>query len=360
MLVVAMLNELAVGLEITVSQAGGLVGAAGVALFFGAPLAAAFTAGVERHKLLIGALLFSGVGHLLCAFAPNYGVLLPLRMVAVLGAAVFTPQAAVTIGLVAPPEHRSRAIVTIFLGWSVASVFGMPIGSLVGGLLGWRAGFFLIGVLTLVAAWAVARYTPKGLNVPRMSPAVWRGMFSNASLLLMFMVTWLTLAGQFSLQSYLAPVLKDSLGVTPIELSLYFLWYGCWALVGNMLTSRYIGRLGAGRASILALIFMLCGMLGWSLSHGSYVLTAMMVGLLGMGSFAMGSTQQVRAVSIDPAVASAAIAVNTAVLYAGQATGAAAGAGLIKAWSYTPLSWVGAAFLLGAIGLSMMLWRRGH
>lgn len=360
MLVVAMLNELAAGLEVTVSQAGGLVGAAGIALFIGAPLAAAFTSGVERHRLLIGALLLSGLGHMLCAMAPNYTALLPLRMVAVLGAAVFTPQAAVTIGLIAPPEQRGRAIVTIFMGWSVASVFGMPMGSFVAGLLGWRAGFVVIGTLTLLAAALVARYTPKGLSVPRMSPAVWRGLFRNRSLLLLLLVTMLTLAGQFSLQSYMAPVLTDSLGVTSVSLSLYFLWYGTCALIGNLLTSRYIGRLGAGLTSVLALIFMLCGMLGWTLTHGAYGLTLVMLGLLAIGSFATGSSQQVRAVTIDPAVASAAIALNTAVLYAGQGLGATIGGDLIDRWGYGALPWLGALLLLGALSFSVWLWRRGH
>src|SRR5690606_35753613 len=111
MVVAAMLNEFAGGWGVSVCQAGGLSSAAGVVPAVGAPLAAVFTTRIERHKLLIGALLLSGIGHLLCALAPNYAWLLPLRIVAVLGAAVFTPQAAVTIGLLAPPEQRSRAVV---------------------------------------------------------------------------------------------------------------------------------------------------------------------------------------------------------------------------------------------------------
>ena len=58
-----------------------------------------------------------------------------------LAPAIFTPQAAACVGLLVPPQQRGRAITFIFLGWSVASVLGMPIGAYVGGTLGWRSAF---------------------------------------------------------------------------------------------------------------------------------------------------------------------------------------------------------------------------
>lgn len=360
MVVTAMLNELATGLGVSVPQAGVLISAAGAVLFVGAPLAAAFTAHIERHKLLIGSLLVSGVGHLLCALAPTYAWLLPLRMLAVLGAAVFTPQAAVTIGLLAPPEQRSRAIVLIFLGWSAASVLGMPLGSLVGGLLGWRAGFGMLGILTLLAAWVVARVTPKGLRVSPMPPAIWRGMFANRLISSVFVITLITLSAQFIFHSYLAPLLRESLDVTPTTLSLYFLWAGACAVTGNMLISRYIGRLGSGKTSLLALGVMAMAMLIWLPAHGSHWLTAVVLGLWGAGTFAAGSAQQVRSVSIDPRVASAGIAVNTAMLYGGQALGSSVGGGLIAHWGLQVLSLVSFGVLMLAMALSTWLMRRGH
>ena len=66
--------------------------------------------------------------------------------------AIFTPQAAACVGLLVPPEQRGRAITFIFLGWSMASVLGMPIGAYVGGTLGWSSAFALVGLLSLASA----------------------------------------------------------------------------------------------------------------------------------------------------------------------------------------------------------------
>lgn len=359
MVVAAMLNDLASGLGISVPEAGSLIGAAGIVLFIGAPLAATVTSGIARHRLLVGSLAASAVGHLLCAVAPNYAALLPLRMLAVLGAAVFTPQAAVTISLLMPPHKRSGAIVTIFLGWSVASVAGMPMSSLVGGAFGWRAGFLMVGVLSIIAAVWVARVTPKGLTVPSVSPAIWKDVFMSPALRGVLGVTTLVSAGQFTVQSYMAPLLHHSVGATPAMLSAYFLLFGVCAVAGNMLMTRYIDRLSVANAVLLSLCAILLSQLLWPLSFGSPLITALLLALWGAGAFASGSAQQARLAAIEPRVASASIALNSSLLYAGQALGAVVGGWWIAGWGYAPLSWWSSLMLIAAIILSIMVARRG-
>lgn len=359
MVVAAMLNDLASGLDISVPEAGGLIGAAGIVLFIGAPLAATLTSGIERHRLLVGSLVASALGHLLCAAAPNYAALLPLRMLAVLGAAVFTPQAAVTISLLMPAHQRSGAIVTIFLGWSVASVAGMPMGSLVGGAFGWRAGFLLVGVLSIIAAVWVARVTPKGLTVPSVSPAIWKDVFMSPTLRGVLGVTTLVSAGQFTVQSYMAPLLHHSVGATPAMLSAYFLLFGICAVAGNMFMTRYIDHLGAARAVLLSLSAILLSQLLWPFSFGSPLVTALLLAIWGAGAFASGSAQQARLAGIEPGVASASIALNSSLLYAGQAVGAVVGGWWITGWGYAPLSWWSSLMLVAAIVLSILVSRRG-
>src|SRR5690606_15910579 len=310
MIVAAMLNDLAAGLQITVPEAGGLIGVAGIVLFLGAPLAATFTSGIARHRLLVGSLVASAIGHFLCAIAPNYGALLPLRMFAVLGAAVFPPQAAVTIGLLTPACKRNGAIITIFLGWSVASVAGMPLGSLVGGTFGWRAGFLLVGILTTAAAIWVACVTPKGLTVPSVSPAIWKGLYTNQALRGVLLVTLLLSAGQFTVQSYMAPLLRYSIDATPAVLSAYFLLFGVCAVVGNMLMRRYAALHGATLAFLLALRAILISQFSWPLSFGSPVMSASRSTVCGAGGFPAGSAQQARLASVVSSVASSSIALK--------------------------------------------------
>jgi MFS transporter, DHA1 family, inner membrane transport protein len=112
MVVPGMLNHLAKNLVVSIPVAGQLIALAAVVMAIGAPLIAAFTSSVNRRLLLTIAQLFYMVGALLCAAAPQFIALLPTRAIMVIGAAIFTPQAAATIGLLVPPEKRSGAVTT--------------------------------------------------------------------------------------------------------------------------------------------------------------------------------------------------------------------------------------------------------
>jgi predicted MFS family arabinose efflux permease len=102
----------------------------------GAPLFAAIVAGWDRRRLLALSMLWFGALHLACTLMPTFATLLPMRVLAVISPAIFTPQAAACVGLLVAPEQRGRAITFVFLGWSVASVLGMPLGALIGGTWG--------------------------------------------------------------------------------------------------------------------------------------------------------------------------------------------------------------------------------
>lgn len=133
MIVPGTLNEISSSLRVSVATAGQLISAGALLMCLGAPLGAALVAGWDRRRLLAASMVWYALLHGACAMMPSFGALLPARVLAVLAPAIFTPQAAACVGLLVPPEQRGRAITFVFLGWSVASVLGMPIGALVGG-----------------------------------------------------------------------------------------------------------------------------------------------------------------------------------------------------------------------------------
>ena len=121
-----MMNDLAPGLGVSIAKGGSLIWAGAIVIGASAPLIAAVTSEVDRRLLLTGSLLLYVVGHLLSAVSLNFEMLLAIRVVTTLSAGVFTPQAAATVGVLLPPERRGAGITFIFLGWSTASVLGMP------------------------------------------------------------------------------------------------------------------------------------------------------------------------------------------------------------------------------------------
>ena len=226
MVVPGTLNEISSSLQVSVATAGQLISAGALLMCLGAPLLAALVAGWDRRRLLALSMVWYGALHLACTAAPGFSALLPLRVLTMFSPAIFTPQAAACVGLLVSAEQRGRAITFIFLGWSIASVLGMPIGAFVGGTFGWRSAFALIGILSLASAWWVWRTMPDGVKPPSLSAAAWRETFRSRALMLCVFVTVLYSAGQFVLFSYFAPYYKQKIGITAGELSLLLMWFG--------------------------------------------------------------------------------------------------------------------------------------
>ncbi|GAB4555991.1 MAG: MFS transporter [Rhizobacter sp.] len=366
MVVAGSLNDLISSLEVSVALGGQLISVAAVLMCFGAPVLAALVGGWDRRRLLTLSLVWFAVGHALSAVAPNYAVLLPLRALCVIAAAVYTPQAAAAIGFVAPPEERGRAIIFIFLGWSVASVVGMPVHSFIGEEFGWRWAFGLVAVLSAGAAWWVWAAMPDGVKPPAMRLAAWREVFTHPVLMAIILVTALSGAGQFSLFAYMAPYYRQVIGANAAETSFMFFWFGAFGLLGNLLLSRYIDRVGAAHIVAVSLSAMAVSLLLWPLAT-SVVLIALVAVPWGLGGFASNSAQQARLGQAAPELATALMALNTSAIYLGQAIGAGGGGVVVAAHSalghtgkelYGSLHWIGLGWMLLALVVSVWAQRQ--
>jgi predicted MFS family arabinose efflux permease len=356
MVVPGTLNEISADLSVSVPTAGQLISAGAVLVCGGAPLCAALVAGWDRRRLLALSMAWFALLHLACALAPNFATLLVLRVLALLSPAIFTPQAAACVGLLVPPEQRGRAITFIFLGWSVASVLGMPISAYVGGTLGWRSAFAVVAMLSVLSAIWMWRSMPDGVKPPALSKAAWIQTFRSRALMACVLVTVLYAAGQFVVFAYFAPYLKVKLDITPAALSLYFMWFGAFGLLGNMLMSRHIDRLGASRAVMIGIALMASSLLLFPLGTTLWLVAAVSVPWA-LGCFSSNSAQQARLVGIAPQLAAASVALNSSAMYAGQALGAATGGWLLSHDRMDWLHWAGFAGLVAAMATSALATR---
>ena len=357
MCVAGTLNDLARSLEVSIALAGQLIAIAAATMALGAPLLASWVAGFDRRRLLALALLWYAAGHALSALMPTYAALWPVRAITMLAAAVFTPQAAAAIGFMTPPEHRGRAITFIFLGWSVSSVLGLPLAAWIGETHGWGAAFNTVAVLAFIAAVWVFATMPDGVRPAALSLQAWKQVLTHPVLMAMVLVTALSGAGQFTLFSYFAPYYRQQLGASTEQISLMLMWFGAFGLVGNVILSRVIDRVGANRAVAVALSMMAVSLLLWPLGT-TLLATGVLLVPWGLGCFASNSTQQARLSLAAPAWAPALMALNSSAIYLGQAVGASSGGWLIAHGGYAPLSWVGLAWMLAAIALSLWAGRR--
>ncbi len=357
MVVAGTLNDISRSLGVSVSLAGQLIAIAAAVMCFAAPAMAAWMSAFDRRRLLTWALLWYAAGHALCALMPSYAALWPVRALTMLGAALFSPQAAAAIGFMTPPEQRGRSITFIFLGWSLASVLGIPFAAWLGETQGWRVAFGAVAALAALAAVAVFATVPDGVKPAAISRRAWKDLFSHPVLMAMVAVTAIQSAGQFTLFSYFAPFYKQVLGATPGEITLLFVWFGAFGLIGNVLLSRFIDRTGTHRAVAFTLALVATGLALWPLAT-SVLSTALVLVPWALGCFAANSAQQARVGVSAPALASALMALNTSARYLGQAAGASGGGWLLDHGGFAPLAWLGLLAVLAAIALSLWVGRQ--
>ncbi len=357
MAVAGTLNDLSHSLNVSIALAGQLIAIAAATMAFGAPLLASWVAGFDRRRLLALALLWYAAGHAISALMPTYAALWPVRALTMLAAAVFTPQAAAAIGFMAAPRERGRAITFIFLGWSVSSVLGLPLSAWIGESFGWQFAFATIAALSLAAAVWVFAAMPDGVRPAALSMKAWRDVLTNPVLMAMVFVTALSGAGQFTLFSYFTPYYRNTLGASTEQITMLLMWFGAFGLIGNVVLTRVIDRVGPNIVVAFTLSLIALSLLAWPLAV-TLVRTAVVLVPWALGCFASNSTQQARLGLAAPALAPALMALNTSAIYLGQAIGASSGGWLISHGGYAPLHWVGLAWIVAAIVLSLWAGRR--
>lgn len=356
MILPATLPEISASLAITVPQAGQLVTASSLMVALGAPLLASLVAGWDRRRLLAASLLWFGLLHIVCAAMPGLHSLMLARILAMVAPAIFTPQAAASVGLLVPLAQRGRGITFVFLGFSASSVLGLPIAAFVGGTFGWRTAFALIGLVSLSNALWIWRTMPAGVRPPPLSLAAWGQTLRSPALTSCLAVTLLFGSAQFVLYAYFAPYLKLQAGFSTTQLSLLLMWFGAFGLLGNALMSRSIDRIGPSRSVMCSLVLACVSLLLWPLGAGFW-LVALVVTPWAFGYFACNSAQQARLAGIAPRLAPASIALNTSAIYAGQGIGAAIGGALIAQGLWDGLHWAALIGMSCAIAMSLFATR---
>lgn len=354
----AMINSMSADLAVSVTGIGALIGWGAVILCAGAPLLGFASNRMGRRTLLSLSLLVYAAGHGLSALATDYASVLIIRLIMISAAAVYTPQAAGTVALIVPEIRRAGAVAYVFMGWSVAAAICVPLMSLAADASGWRAVYGVLALGAGISAACVAWLTPARLHAARMSLAMWGEVLTRPAIVLLLATTAIQMAGQFILYPYLAAELKATRGADAGGVALVLGLYGGAGLVGALASARLVGRAGAPRMQLTSLIFIALGLSLWSALSSAYVAAALACTLWGLGFGAVVSMQQARLIAVSPAHASASVALNTSVLYLGQAVGVGVGSTLVEANAGAWLGPAGLAFILLALAASFTAWRR--
>jgi DHA1 family inner membrane transport protein len=353
-IIMGLLPQLAADLQVTIPQAGLLVSGYALGVVVGAPIMAVATARALRRPVLIALMGLFVLGNIACALAADYGWLMAARVLTAFAHAAFFGLGAVVATQVVPAGRQARAIALMFMGLTLANVLGVPIGTAIGQVTGWRSTFWGVGMIGALAMLALHLWLPRDL--PRGAGGImaeFRAM-ARPQVQLAMLISVLTSAAMFAIFTYIAPMLEHVTGITGQGVSAVLLVVGLGMTAGNLLG----GRLGDWKLmpTVIALLLAAAGVMVVM----SGVLTNPMAAVAAILAWAVanssiGTPMQMRVIQMAPGAPTLASTVNQGAFNLGNAGGAwISGVALTYGASYATLPLIAACIALAAAALAAL------
>jgi len=354
--IAGVLPEVALGLGISEPTAGFLITGYAIGIAIGGPLLAVATKKVSRKTLIIVLGASFSIGQALCALAPNFELLMVARvLVAVVHGTYFGIAAIVAVSLV-PADKRGFAVALILSGLTVSNILGVPGGTAIGNAFGWRATFWAVGALGLIATIVTALFLPAKSGDTATSGSFMREfkVLGRQQVVTSLLIVILVMIGQYSLFTFIAPLLRE---VTMLEQGLVpwiLLLFGVGSTVGVFIG----GRLADWKLmpSLIAIMTLQC-LAYVALHYASPFAMVMAVTVIFWGgvNFAFGSPVQSRVLAWAADAPNLASALIPTGFNIGIAIGAALASTLLEhGFGYRDLPWIGAIAMVLAVGIAVL------
>jgi DHA1 family inner membrane transport protein len=284
--IMGLLLQVATDLHVGIAAAGMLISGYALGVFVGAPLLTVATSRMPRKRVLLALMAIFTVGNLACALAPSYGVLMVARVITSLAhGTFFGVGSVVATGLVAA-DRRASAISIMFTGLTLATLLGVPAGAWLGHLAGWRATFWAVTAIGVLALAVIALLVPadhgKGESIALRAEL---RAIGRPTVLLGLATTVLGFAGVFTVFTYVQPLLTRVSGFADAAVSPILLVLGVGLIAGNLLGGRLADRrLAPALVGTLLALAVVLGLTGLALHARVPAVAA--IGLLGVAGFA--------------------------------------------------------------------------
>ena len=361
-IMVGILPDIAVGLKVSEVTVGNLVSLFAFVYAPVTPLGSALSARFPRfatHMTLIGVFL---AGNLLCAFAPNYAVLMAGRILIALVSGTLVAIAMTYAPDVTTDTFRTKFIAWVFSGFSIASVVGVPVGTWVANVFGWRWAFHLVNALTVVLIIGMVAVLPRNSHAAKIGFLSQFRLFFDRRIQLGVLDVVCGAAASYVFYTYLTPIMRDEVHVPEQYLSVGLVIFGAACLWSNLYGGKLADR-GRGVEPLTHIRPIYCAhavlMASLIVAHWVPVYGALLLVVLGMFMYLQNSASQVLYMDVasqsHPGSLNLAASLNSMSFNIGIAIGSAVG-GLIN--GHFGLMWlgpVGALFLVCAIAITTML-----
>ncbi|PZT69243.1 MFS transporter [Streptomyces sp. SW4] len=346
--VAGLMPQMADGLNASIPQIGYLITAFAVAMAAGGPFLTLALMKLPPRTALMTLFVVFLAGNVLAATATGYATMMTARIITGIASQAFFGVGISMCAQLTRPEIRGRAIAVAMNGLMLGTLLGLPVSTLVGERFGWRAAFWTISAITVIAALATL------FGVPRIERAdsggTFRqevGVFRKPKLWLVLSTSTLIIGATFSAFSYFTPILTGLTGFSAGTVPVLLIAYGAAGVVGNNIVGRFADRhtvpvLTVGL--VLNAVF-LAGFAVLADLPAPAVLCMMGIGLAGVTMNPAMATRVQRTGNAGPLVNT----VHTSFITLGVILGSSLGAVVIEAWGLRAPLWLGAIMALAGL-----------
>jgi len=356
--IMGLLLQVSTDLHVSIAGAGLLISGYALGVAVGAPVLTIATRTLPRKTVLLALMAIFTLGNLACALAPNYELLMAARVITSLAHGTFFGVGAVVATGLVPADKRASAISIMFTGLTAATLLGVPAGAWLGLHFGWRAAFWAVTAIGVLAFVVLAVFVPRAAADTKAAPLRDElAVLARPQVLLGLAMTVLGYAGVFVVFTYIQPLLTRLAAVSDAAVSPILLVFGAGLAAGNLLGGKLADK--APMRAVLATLAVLAAVLGTlQFALHTPATSVVFVALLGIAAFATVAPLQLRVLEkASGAGQNLASSLNIAAFNLGNALGAWVGGVVIERGpGLGALGWVAA--LLTLVGLAIALWSR--
>ncbi|AGB83190.1 arabinose efflux permease family protein [Serratia sp. FGI94] len=317
------------------------------------------TSKIERRKLLIGVFMLFIASHVLTAVAWNFTTLVISRAGVALAHSVFWSITASLAIRVAPAGKKAQALSMLAGGTALAMVLGLPLGRVVGQLLGWRMTFIGIAVAATLALLMLWRLLPVLKSEHSGSLASVPVLFKRPALVSLYMLTIIVVTAHFTAYSYIEPFIQRVAGLSDNFTTLMLLLFGATGIIGSLLFSRYSERFPSGLFMSAIGLLAICLLLLLP-AAGSELHLTLLCAFWGMAIMAIGLSMQAKVLSLAPDATDVAMSIYSGLYNLGIGGGALLGNQVSLHLGMPNVGLVGAPLALIALGWCVLNFYRSE
>ncbi|WP_307557193.1 MFS transporter [Paenibacillus sp. V4I7] len=354
-IITGIIQMVAIDLTVSTSVAGLLVTSFALSAAIGAPIVIALTINFDRKKILLAMLAVFICSNFMTFFSSSYGMVLFTRVLQGVSGGIVTVVAMAVATRLVEKEKRGNAIGIILMGLSSSLVFGVPIGTFLSDILGWRSLFIYIGLLTLIPLIVVYRNVPILKEQEPVAIGIQLSILKDKRIVTAVVITLLYIGGYSTIFTYLTPFLQASSDLAMVEISGILFLAGICSFIGSRVGGLTADKKGPKFTIYTGLSLQVVILLFLTIV-GGYLVGLIAVILVWMGAtWGTSSAQQLYLVTLVPKSPDIALSINTSFIQLGFALGSGIGGLVINNSSVLNLSWVGCSIVILALLMAIML-----